>query len=123
MAKKKKSESVWLAALLLLAGIIATPIALRAASVLALSGTNALTFLYPYVQLAKNPMLRIPGSLANPAAQWLMFLQFPLYGLLMVVVMRGRGFWIALNAVVFVHSAGIGLAYLLNWAQNPYLRP
>lgn len=123
MAKKKKNESVWLAALLLLAGVVAAPIALRLASVLALSGTNALTFLYPYVQLVKNPILRIPNSLASPAGQWLMFLQFPLYGLLMVMVLRSRGFWIALNAIVFVHGVGIGLAYLLNWAQNPYLRP
>jgi hypothetical protein len=123
MPKKRKSESIWLAAFLLVAGIVAAPVALRAASVLALSGPNALTFLYPYVEIVKNSTLRIPGSLANPAAEWLMYLQFPLYGLLMVAVLRARGFWIALNTVVFVHAAGIGLAYLLNWAQNPYLRP
>lgn len=123
MAKKRKSDSAWLAAILLLAGIVASPIALRAASVLALTGPNALTFLYPYVEIVKNPTLRIPDLLSNPGAQWLMYLQFPLYGLLMVTVMRARGFWIALNTVVFVHAAGIGVAYLLNWVQNPYLRP
>lgn len=123
MAKKKTKGAVWLGPVLFLASIVAAPIALHAAGVLALSGTSALTFLYPYVQLVKNPVLRIPGSLANPAAQWLMFLQFPLYGLLMVVVLRSRGFWVALNAVVAVHAIGIGLAFLLNWAQNPYLKP
>lgn len=123
MAKKKKSESGWVAAVLLLAGIVAAPIALRAASVMALTGPNGLTLLYPYVEIVKNSTLRIPGSLANPAAQSLMYLQFPLYGLLMVMVVRARGFWIALNAVVFVHAAGVGAAYLLNWVQNPYLRP
>lgn len=123
MAKKRKSDSAWLAAILLLVGIVAAPIALRAASVLALSGPNALTFLYPYVEIIKNSTLRIPGSLANPGAQWLMYLQFPLYALLMVTVLRARGFWIALNTVVFVHAAGIGVAFLLNWVQNPYLRP
>ena len=103
--------------------MVATPVALRVASVLALSGPNALTFLFPYVEIIKNPVLRIPGALANPGAQWLMYLQFPLYGLLMVVVLRAKGFWIALNTVVFVHAAGIGVAWLLNWVQNPYLRP
>ena len=123
MAKKRKCESLLLAAMLLVVGIAATPIALRAASVMALTGPNGLTFLYPYVEIVKNSTLRIPGSLANPAAQWLMYLQFPLYGLLMVTVLRARGFWIALNAVIFVHVVGIGVAYLLNWAHNPYLRP
>lgn len=122
MAKKKKSGSAWLAAILFLASIVAAPVALRVASVLALSGPSALMFLYPYVEIVKNPALRIPAAIANPMAQWLMYLQFPLYGLLMVVVLRARGFWIALNTVVFVHAAGVGVGFLLNYVANPYLR-
>jgi hypothetical protein len=105
----------------LLAGILATPVAVRAASILALSGPNALTMLFPFMEIVKNPVLRLPGNLANPAAQALMYLQFPIYGLLLGRVLRSRGVVTALGAVAFLHVAGAMAAYLLIHAQNPYL--
>lgn len=121
--KRRKSGSSWTAWLPLVLGILATPFALRAASVLALSGTGGLILLYPYVQIVQNPVLRIPNVFAAPVAQWLMYLQFPLYGLLMARIIRSSGFWIALNVVVLIHAVGIVLAYLLEHFQNPLLRP
>ena len=120
--RRKKSGSSWAAWLPLVLGIAMTPVALRAASILALSGTGGLMLLYPFVQIIQNPALHFPGGFADPVAQWIMYLQFPLYGLLMTRIIKSKGFWIALNVVVFIHAAGIGAAYLLAHFQNPYLR-
>lgn len=120
-AKKRRADSSWALWVCLLTGILATPVAVRAASILALSGLNALTMLFPFMEIVRNPVLRIPGNLANPAAQGLMYLQFPLYGLLLGRLLRSRGLLTALGAVAFLHVAGIMVAYLLVHAQNPYL--
>jgi hypothetical protein len=120
--RRRKSGSSWAAWLPLVLGVLATPVALRAASILALSGTGGLTLLYPFVEIVQNPALRISGDVADPLAQWIMYLQFPIYGLLMAGVWRSKGFWLGLNVVIVIHAAGIGLAYLLAHFQNPYLR-
>lgn len=120
--KRRKRGSSWAAWLPLVLGVLLTPAALRAASILALSGTGGLILLYPFVQIVQNPALHFPGAFADPVAQWIMYLQFPLYGLLMARIIRSKGFWIGLNVVVLIHAAGIGAAYLLAHYQNPYLR-
>lgn len=119
--RRHKNGSGWTWIPFILA-VAMTPVALRAASVLALSGTGGLLILFPFVQMVQNPALRIPGGFAGPVAQWIMYLQFPVYGLLMARILRARGFWIALNVIVVIHAAGIGLAYLLLHFQNPYLK-
>ena len=120
--RRKKGGSSWAAWIPFVLGIAATSVALRAASVLALSGAGGLILLYPFVQIVQNPVLRFSEVISAPVAQWIMYLQFPVYGLLMARIIRSKGFWIALNVVVFFHAAGIGLAYLLLYFQNPYLR-
>ena len=120
--RRKKGGSSWVAWIPLVLGIAMTPVALRAASILALSGTGGLMLLYPFVEIVQNPVLHFPGAFADPVAQWIMYLQFPLYGLLMTRIIKSKGFWIGLNVVVGLHAAGIGLAYLLAHFQNPYLR-
>ncbi|HEX5234538.1 MAG TPA: hypothetical protein VFW25_04325 [Silvibacterium sp.] len=121
MPKREKTSSSWLIGIPLLAGIVAAPVALHAAGILALSGPSALTLLYPFVEIARSSVLGLPIDIANPAAQWLMYLQFPLYGLLMASLMRSRSLLTAFGAVVFLHGAGILAAYLLAHWQNPYL--
>lgn len=120
--RRKKSGSSWATWIPLVLGVAMTPVALRAASILALSGAGGLMLLYPFVQIVQNPALHLPGAFADPLAQWIMYLQFPLYGLLMARIIKSKGFWIALNVVVFLHAAGVGLAYLLAHFQNPYQR-
>src|SRR6185437_2236268 len=120
--KRRKSGSSWASWLPLVLGILLTPFALRAASILALSCVGGLMLLYPFVQIVQNPTLHFPGAFADPLAQWIMYLQFPIYGLLMTRTIKSKGFWIALNMVVLIHAVGIGVAYLLARYQNPYLR-
>jgi hypothetical protein len=120
--RKRKSGSGWAAWIPFVLGIVMTPFALRAASVLALSGPGGLTLLYPFVQIVQNPVLHGAGGLADPLAQGIMYLQFPVYGLLMARITKSKGFWVALNVVVAIQGAGIGLAYLFAHFQNPFLR-
>jgi hypothetical protein len=121
VAKKKKGGGSWLAGIPFLLGVVASPLAVRAASVLALSGPNALTLLFPFMEIVQSPMFKLPPMYAHPAAQWVMYLQFPLYGLLMTVLLRSRRFLAALGAAVFLHGAAVVAAILLLHAQNPYL--
>lgn len=107
---------------LLAIGLAVTPIAVRAASVLALSGPAGLTMLYPFVQIVTIPWLQVPGAIRSPVTQWGIFLQFPLYGLLMGWIARARGLWIAFGAVVFVHFAAVLVATLFAHFQNPLMR-
>lgn len=98
-------------------GILVTPATLRMASVLALSGVDALTVLYPWVQVVKSPVLGAAGD-AFSVGQWIMYLQFPFYGLVMSWLWRTRGFATALTAIVFLHGGGIGFSYLLGYLHN-----
>jgi hypothetical protein len=104
----------------LVVGILVTPPALHFASVLALSGLEALTMLYPWVSVVKSPVLRMGLDTSIP--QGIMYLQFPLYGLIMTWISRSKPFGVALLVVVFIHAAGIGLAGLLSYLQGAPLK-
>lgn len=120
-AKPRKTGSAWVGWLIVVAGFAAIPVAVWGAGVLALSGQVALAILYPYLVLAKLASAYIPAVVANPLAQWLLYLQFPLYGILMARVHVARGFWIALNVIVWLHVLAWILAFVLIHVQNPYL--
>ena len=120
--RRRKGGSGWAAWTPFVLGIVMTPVALRAASILALSGTGGLMLLYPFVQIVQNPVLHGAGGLADPLAQGIMYLQFPVYGLIMARITKSRGFWVAFNVVVAIHGAGVVLAYLFAHFQNPFLR-
>jgi hypothetical protein len=122
MAKAKKRSSSWVTWLSLAIGLAVTPIALHAASVLALAGPGGLTLLYPLVQLVKIPWLKVPGEIGDSFGQWMMFLQFPLYGFVMGWIARGRGLWIGFGAIVFLHFAAVLVATLAAHFQNPLMR-
>jgi len=117
MAKRSNRSSL-LILLPLVVGILVTPVALRMASILALSGVDALTMLYPWVEVAKNPALGAAVDASFSVGQWVMYLQFPFYGLVMSWLWRTRGFVTAFAAVVFIHIGGIGFCYLLGYLHN-----
>jgi len=81
--RRRKGGSGWAAWIPFILGIVMTPVALRAASILALSGPGGMTLLYPFVQILQNPLLHGANGLADPVAQGIMYLQFPIYGLIM----------------------------------------
>ncbi len=110
--KKKKSPGLLAAWWPLLLGIAVTPFAIHAASIMALAGPSALTTLYPWVVLLKSPALGLNNGFGENLSQLLMYVQFPLYGLLMALILRAKSFWIALISAAGVHFAAV-LAVLL----------
>jgi hypothetical protein len=115
----KNGGGGWWIVLPLLVGALVTPATIHLASILALSGTDALTLLYPWVQLVKSPALRVPGEIANPLAQYLLYLQFPAYGVVMMWMLgRKRSLAGALMAVVFLHALAFAGAYGLGYLQG-----
>jgi hypothetical protein len=111
---KRKTNSSWWVVLPFVAGVLVTPATLRMASVMALSGVDALTMLYPWVEVVKSPVL---GGFGD-TAQWVMYLQFPVYGLVMTWIVRSRGFLAGLTTVILLHIGGIAAAFLLGYLHN-----
>ncbi len=97
----------------LILGVVITPFAVRAAGILALTGPAALRMLYPFALLPAEHAVGLRESLADSASQAMMYLQFPLYGLLLMLVMRWKRTGIALLVVAGLHLAGVASLWLL----------
>jgi hypothetical protein len=111
--KKKAASAGWIAWWPLLLGILVTPLTVRAAGVMALAGPDALRMLYPYVQLVQNPLLAFPTEISGTLSQAMMYLQFPIYGLLTAVVLRAKGLLPALITTAAVHFGAVGIVIAL----------
>jgi len=115
-AGKKSARGGWKRLWPLLVCLAITPFAVRAASILALEGPKAFALLYPWVEVVRSPALHVSSDWMGTLSQWMIYLQFPLYGLLMTLTFRAdkhqRAFIIGLVA----HFAGllsvVVLAYL-----------
>jgi hypothetical protein len=114
-SRKRKSKSpgflaVWWP---LLVGIAVTPFAIHAASIMALAGPGALMTLYPWVLLLKSPAIGLAPLLGDNLSQLLMYIQFPLYGALMVLILRSKSLWTALAIAAAAHFAAIVGVFLI----------
>ena len=99
-------------------GAIASFFAVRYAEILPLlgpAGLLRLRLLAPLAMLAHQPQLGIAEATADTVAQALMYLQFPLYGLLFGVVWRMSGLARAAVTVLLVHA--LAVAAVLIFAQ------
>ncbi len=112
-ARRKRGRSSLLFWWPLLLALVATPFAVRAASVLVLSGPGALRLLYPFVTLvqAHAPATFAPEQ-RDTLAEWTMWAQFPVYGLVAAVVGRWRGIGAGFLAALLLHAAAIAAAIL-----------
>lgn len=111
--KKKAASAGWFTWWPLLLGILVTPLAVRAAGVMALAGPNALRMLYPWVQLVQSPVLAFPTEIAATLSQAMMYLQFPLYGLLAALLLRAKGLLPGLVAAALAHFGAVGIVIAL----------
>lgn len=118
MAREKMDFVTSLQWGVVLLGILATPIALHVASVVALSGPDGLTMLYPFAQIVRSPGMKVPADLAGSTAQVMMYLQFPLYALVTAKLIRPLGVLVGLGASGLIHCAGIAVVFFLSHAQN-----
>lgn len=110
--KQTKAKRSWWVLWPLLLGILVTPIAVRAASVLALSGPSAMRLLYPYLVLTHSHVLQVSGEQADTLSQWILYGQFPLYGLLWMIAARLLGRSAGPLLVLLLHVGGVGAAIL-----------
>jgi len=113
-SRKKKKAVNWLAWWPVLLGIVVTPFTVRAAGILALTGPGALRMLYPFALLPAEHVFGLRESLTDVVSQAMMYLQFPLYGLAVMLLMRWKAWWVALLVVLGLHLGGVGLLWALD---------
>lgn len=104
---RKSARAGWMAVFPLLIGILITPFALRAASIVALAGPKAFALLYPWVEVLRSPALHFPANFAGTASEWMMYLQFPLYGLFVMLTWRARRYLRAFIIGLILHFSGL----------------
>ena len=110
--KKKKSGLSWHAWWPLMLGIIATPFAVKTAEILPLmgqAGLHRLCLLMPFALLAQQHQF----SLGDGVSQSLLYLQFPIYGVLLMLVHRFKSLAAGILTIVCVHLTGAAAAWLL----------
>ena len=78
---------------------------------MALTGPDGLRLLYPYVLIPKLHALGLSDALSGGLSQAMMYLQFPLYGLLAMLVLKLRGIVSASIWVALVHFLAVGLLF------------
>lgn len=84
---------------------------MQAASILALEGPRAFALLYPWVEVVRSPALHLPP--AWPLSQWIIYLQFPVYGLLMMLTFRAGKYLRAFTIGLIAHFSGLFLVVVL----------
>jgi hypothetical protein len=108
-SKKSAARSQWswksLWPLLLCLAI--TPFAVRAAGILALEGPKAFALVYPWVEVVRSPALHVPPSWMDSLSQWIIYLQYPVYGLLMTLTFRADKHLRAFIFGLVAHFAGL----------------
>ena len=112
-ASKKSASGGWRALLPLAIGIVVTPFTIRFASVLALEGPKAFALLYPWVIVLRSPALRLPADFVGSWSEWMMYLQFPIYGLLMTLTFRAGKYLRAFIVGLVAHFAGLFAVVIL----------
>lgn len=82
-------------------------------------GELGLRFVFPYLLLASRPELGIGQELATNLSQLMLYLQFPIEGLIVTWGMaRGGSFFKALAQVLFIHGLGVFVLWLLSQPLN-----
>ncbi|MGD0369240.1 MAG: hypothetical protein ABSA94_17450 [Acidobacteriaceae bacterium] len=110
---KASSHGRWKMWWPLLLGIAITPFTIRLAGILSLEGPKAFALLYPWVDVLRSRVLHTPADLVGHAYQKMMYLQFPLYGLLMTLTFRAGRHLRAVIIGLSVHFIGLLLVVVL----------
>jgi hypothetical protein len=106
-AGKSSGRAGWVRFWPLLVCLVITPFAVRAAGILALEGPKAFALAYPWVEVVRSPALRVPAAWLDTASQWILWLQFPVYGALMTLTFRADKYLRAFIVGLIAHFAGL----------------
>ena len=109
---RKKQTSGWIAWWPLVLGIVVTPFAVKAATLMALTGPDGLRLLYPWMLLPKLHLFGLSDSVGNGISQAMMYLQFALYGLVAVLIHHSKGALAAVVQLALVHLIAVGALFL-----------
>ncbi|MGA7886489.1 MAG: hypothetical protein WCA44_12160 [Acidobacteriaceae bacterium] len=115
--RAKEKGSTWSRHALwpLLICVAVDPFVVRAASILALEGPRPFTMLYPWVEFLYLPAFHFTAEMVSTLQQWVLYLQFPVYGLLMTLAYRADKKFRALNFGLAAHFGGILLVELFSY--------
>lgn len=91
------------------------PFLVRAASILALEGPTTFTMVFPWVEFLHLPPFHFTAEFLSTLTQFILYLQFPLYGLLMTLTFRADRRWRAINYGLAAHFGGILLVEFLSY--------
>jgi hypothetical protein len=89
------------------------PFLVRAASIVAMEGARPFTMLYPWVEFLHLPAIHLTAETVVAIQQWVLYLQFPFYGLLMTLAYRADRRFRALNYGLAAHFGGVLLVELI----------
>ena len=115
--KARASGGAWKLWLPLAAGLVAAWFAVRYAEVLPLlgpSGLFRLRLIAPLAMLAHQPQLGVPEATADSIAQALMYVQFPLYGLILGLTWRAASLLRAALVLLLVHGLAFAAVMILS---------
>lgn len=99
----------------LLICIALDPFLVRAASILALEGPRPFTMVFPWVEFLHLPAFHFTAELLSTLQQFVLYLQFPVYGLLMTLTYRADRRFRALNYGLAAHFGGVLLVELFSY--------
>jgi hypothetical protein len=114
-APKSFARRGWKSLWPILVGIAITPFTVRLASLVALEGPKAFALLYPWVDVLRSRVLHTPADLVGHSYQKMMYLQFPIYGLLMTLTFRAGRHLRAIIIGLSLHFMGLLLVIILAW--------
>jgi len=109
---RKKQTAGWLLWWPVILGIAVTPFAVKAATLMALTGPDGLRLLYPWMLIPKLHLLGLSDSFGNGISQVMMYIQFPLYGLIAMLIHRSKGPVAATWQVALIHLLAVGLLFV-----------
>jgi hypothetical protein len=109
---RRKQTSGWLAWWPLIVGVAFTPFAVKAATLMALTGPDGLRLLYPWMLIPKLHFLSLSDLLGNTISQAMMYLQFPLYGFFSMMIHRWKGAGAAVLQLALLHLLAVGLVFV-----------
>lgn len=99
----------------LLICIAMDPFLVRSASILALDGPRPFTMAFPWVEFLYLPAFHFTAEMMSTLQQWVLYLQFPIYGLLMTLSYRADKRWRSINVGLAAHFGGVLLVELFSY--------
>ena len=112
-SRRPEKGRAWSAWLPLLVAFAVTPFAVKAASLLVLSGPGALRLLFPtFTLLEAHAPATFAAEQRDTLAGWAMWVQLPAYGVLLSLMAWRRKFLFGAALVILLHAGAIAATLL-----------